>query len=196
MMSSLFRKFMWWAQRRRKEEELREELQFHLEEETHERQADGLAEDQARWAAHRDLGNVTLLREDARMLWIPVWWDHLLQDTRYGLRLCRRTPGFTVVVGLTLALGIGLNTAVFSVINSVLLKALPYHEPQSIVLVWGEDKAAGSSRGQMSATDIADYRARNHVFDEISTYADFRPIFAGNGDPERVPGANSPTGRA
>ncbi|HEV7820165.1 MAG TPA: ABC transporter permease, partial [Burkholderiales bacterium] len=69
------------------------------------------------------------------------------------------------------------------------LKALPYHEPQSIVLVWGEDKAAGNSRGQMSATDVADYRARNHVFEEITTYADFRPVFSGNGDPERIPGA-------
>lgn len=74
-------------------------------------------------------------------------------------------------------------------INAVLLKALPYHEPESIVLVWGEDKAGGTSRGQVSATDIADYRTRSHAFEEISTFADFRPIFAGDGDPERVPGA-------
>jgi putative ABC transport system permease protein len=115
--------------------------------------------------------------------------DTLLQDIRFGARMLFKSPGFTAVAIISLALGIGANTAVFSVINAVLLKALPYHEPQSIVLVWGEDKAAGSSREQMSATDVADYRARNHVFDEISTYADFRPIFAGNGDPERVPGA-------
>jgi putative ABC transport system permease protein len=115
--------------------------------------------------------------------------DTLLQDIRFGIRMLFKSPGFTAIAIISLALGIGANTAVFSVINAVLLKALPYHEPQSIVLVWGEDKVAGSSRGQMSATDVADYRARNHVFEEISTYADFRPIFSGNGEPERVPGA-------
>jgi putative ABC transport system permease protein len=115
--------------------------------------------------------------------------DTLLQDIRFGARMLFKSPGFTAVAIISLALGIGANTAVFSVINAVLVKALPYHEPQSIVLVWGEDKAGGSSRGQVSATDVADYRARNHVFEEITTYSDFRPIFSGNGEPERVPGA-------
>jgi putative ABC transport system permease protein len=115
--------------------------------------------------------------------------DTLLQDIRFGARMLFKSPGFTAVAIISLALGIGANTAVFSVINAVLLKALPYHEPQSIVLVWGEDKAAGSSRGQMSVTDVADYHARNHVFEDISTYSDFRPIFSGDSEPERVPGA-------
>ena len=74
--------------------------------------------------------------------------DTLLQDIRFGARMLFKSPGFTAVAILSLALGIGANTAVFSVINGVLLKALPYHDPQSIVLVWGEDKASGSSRGQ------------------------------------------------
>ena len=74
-----------------------------------------------------------------------------LQDLRFAFRSLAKVPGFTVAVIATLALGIGANTAVFSVINAVLLKALPYHEPQSIVLVWGEDKAAGSSRGGADA---------------------------------------------
>src|SRR5687768_6873473 len=115
--------------------------------------------------------------------------DTLLQDIRYGLRTLLKSPGFTAVAILSLALGIGANTAVFSVINSVLLKALPYHEPQSIVLVWGEDKAGGTSRGQVSATDVADWRARNHSFEDMATYAEFRPVLAGVGEPERVPGA-------
>ena len=85
-MTSLFRKFTWWLQRRRKEDELREELQFHLAEEAGERQADGLPEDQARWAARRDLGNVTLLQEDTRTLWSWILLEQLAQDVRYGLR--------------------------------------------------------------------------------------------------------------
>jgi putative ABC transport system permease protein len=115
--------------------------------------------------------------------------ETLLQDIRFGVRMLLKSPGFTAVAIVSLALGIGANTAVFSVINAVLLRALPFHEPQSIVLVWGEDKTSGSSRNQVSATDVADYRARNNVFEEISTYTDFRPVFSGNGDPERIPGA-------
>src|SRR2546423_1551727 len=115
--------------------------------------------------------------------------DTLLQDIRFGARMLFKSPGFTAVAVISLALGIGANTAVFSVVNAVLLKTLPYRDPQSVVLVGGEDKAAGSSRGQMSATDVADYRARNHVFEEIATYSDFRPVFSGNGEPERIPGA-------
>src|SRR3954469_17176299 len=115
--------------------------------------------------------------------------DTLLHDIRYGTRMLFRSPGFTAVAVISLALGIGANTAVFSVVNAALLKTLPYRDPQSIVLVWGEDKAADSSRGQVSATDVADYRARNHVFAEISTYSDFRPVLTGAGEPERIFGA-------
>ena len=115
--------------------------------------------------------------------------DTLLQDIRFGARMLLKSPGFTAVAIVSLALGIGANTAVFSVVNAALLKALPYHEPQTLVLVWGEDKAAGNSRGQVSATDVADYRARNHVFTEISTYTDFRPVLTGAGEPERIFGA-------
>src|ERR1043166_3038831 len=115
--------------------------------------------------------------------------DTFLQDIRFAARMLFKSPGFTAIAIISLALGIGANTAVFSVINAVLLNALPYHEPESIVLVWGEDKAGGSSRGQVSATDVADYRARNHVFEEITTYSDFRPVFSGNGEPERIAGA-------
>lgn len=178
-MSSLFRKFTWWAQRRRKEEELREELQFHLEEETQERQADGLAEDQARRAAHRDLGNVTLVREDARTLWIPAWWDHLLQDTRYGIRLCGRTPGFAVVVVLTLALGIGLNTAVFSVVNAVLVRPLAYSNPER--LVWVARVNDSGQEDVVLSPDFVAWRDQATVFDGLAGYlTTIEPIDVGD----------------
>ncbi len=134
-MTPLFRKLTWWLQRRRKEDELREELEFHLAEEAGERQADGLPEDQARWAARRDLGNVTLLREDTRPLWSWILLEQLAQDVRYGLRTMFKNRLFTAMAALSLALGIGANTAIYSFMDSILLRSLPVSDPASLVVV-------------------------------------------------------------
>ncbi|HEV3409497.1 MAG TPA: ABC transporter permease [Chthoniobacterales bacterium] len=114
----------------------------------------------------------------------------LLHDFRYAMRMLAKSPGFTAVAVLSLALGIGANTAIFSVLNAVLLKALPFNEPESIVLVWGAHQKRGLTRAQLSATDVADIRKRNSVFEEIATYASVRPAISdGRGEPERIPGA-------
>jgi macrolide transport system ATP-binding/permease protein len=134
-MTSLFRKVSWWLQRRRKEDQLREELQFHLEEEAGERQAGGLSEDQARSAARRDLGNATLLREDARTLWSWILLEQLAQDIRYGLRAMFKNRLFTALAALSLALGIGANTAIYSFMDSILMRSLPVSDPASLVVV-------------------------------------------------------------
>jgi putative ABC transport system permease protein len=114
----------------------------------------------------------------------------MLQDARYGLRMLWKSPGFTLVAVPSLALGIGANTVVFSVVNAVLLKSLPYQDPQSIVLVWGDIRTLDDHRNQVSATDVADWRAENHVFEDVTTYGDWRPLLSeGAGDPERLPAA-------
>lgn len=134
-MTSLLRKLTWWLQRRRKEDEVREELAFHLAEEADERQAAGLPAEEARWAAQRDLGNLTLLREDARAVWTWRPLEELAQDLRYGLRTMAANKTFSAMAILSLALGIGANTAIYSFMDSILLRSLPVPDPQSLVIL-------------------------------------------------------------
>jgi hypothetical protein len=106
-MNSFFRKLSWLAQRRHKEDELREELQFHLEEEAEQQQAEGASAEEARWAARRELGNVTLVREDTRSAWGWIRLEELGQDLRYAFRTMNGNRLFTALAVLSLALGIG-----------------------------------------------------------------------------------------
>lgn len=110
----------------------------------------------------------------------------LMHDIHYGFRLLKKSPGFTIIVVATLALGIGANTAIFTVFNAVLLRPLPYKDSQNLVVLWSTDEAHGEQRDQVSATDVADYRRLNHVFEGISTIQDWYPTFSGKGEPEKV----------
>ena len=112
----------------------------------------------------------------------------LLHDVRYGFRMLSKSPGVTLAAVVSLALGIGANTAIFSVVNSVLLKSLPYAEPDRLVLLWGDSPAQGNRRNQVSATDVDDWRRENRVFEEVTTFGDWSATFLGGGEPERVPG--------
>jgi putative ABC transport system permease protein len=114
--------------------------------------------------------------------------DNFLQDLRYCLRMLARSPGYTAVAILSLALGIGANTAIFSVVNAVILKSLPYAEPDRIVLVWGHDRSEGETRNQVSATDVHDFRTQNSVFEDITTYGDWSATLTRHGEPERLQG--------
>jgi putative ABC transport system permease protein len=111
----------------------------------------------------------------------------LIQDLRYSVRQLRKSPGFTLVAVLTLALGIGANTAVFSVANGVLIRNLPYHDPQQLVLLWSVGRD-GDQRDQLSFTDIDDYRSQNHVFENVVAFGNWSATFTGAGDPARIPG--------
>jgi hypothetical protein len=97
----------------------------------------------------------------------------VVQDLRYALRQLRRSPGFTAVAIITLALGIGANTAIFSVVNAVLLRALPYKNSDGLVLLWSDERASGGQRDQVSFTDVDDYRSQNHVFENIVAFGVF-----------------------
>src|SRR4029078_13581410 len=134
--------------RRRKQalEDLEQQVQDHLEQETQDNIERGLSPEEARHAALAKFGNVALVKEDARAVWRPIWFEQFLQDARYGLRMLRRNPGFAVVAIVTLALGIGSTTSVVSVFNAVLLRPLAYPHPDRLVWVsiYGGDMPSGA----------------------------------------------------
>jgi predicted permease len=141
-MNSFFRKLSWLSQRRRKEAELQEELQFHLDEEAEEHQAEGSAEE-AKWAARRELGNVALLQENTRAAWGWTFCEQLMQDLRYAFRTMAANKTFSALAILSLALGIGANTAIYSFMDSILLRSLPVSNPESLVVLNWHAKQAG-----------------------------------------------------
>jgi macrolide transport system ATP-binding/permease protein len=175
-MISLFRKVQWWLQRRRREAELREELDFHLAEESNERQADGLPADEARWAARRHLGNAALLREDARALWSWALLEQLAQDVRYGLRGMFKNRLFTALAALSLALGIGANTAIYSFMDAILLRSLPVSDPASLVVVKWRSRPRVGSDFVMHSGDGSTYRDASGISAAIFPFPAFERL--------------------
>src|SRR5438128_6388173 len=132
-VTSFLRKLGWLFSRRRKREELDEELRFHLEAERDDREQAGESAGEAGRSARIDFGNVEVAREDARAAWGWIVIEQCLQDLRYAVRTMRRTPAFTALAVLSLALGIGVNTAIFSFADVMLLRVLPVHDPYGLV---------------------------------------------------------------
>ncbi|HLY15657.1 MAG TPA: ABC transporter permease [Bryobacteraceae bacterium] len=177
----------WWSKlraafRRRRglAEDLHDELAAQLEFEIEENLFRGMSPDEARAAARRRVGNLTGIQERARDAWTFTALETVARDLRYGLRALRRSPGFALVVILTLALGIGANTAIFSVVNTVLLRPLPY--PAAERLVWlgeSDPKAEGIS---VTWVNYRRWRAENHSFEEMAGFHTAHFTLTGRGD--------------
>jgi putative ABC transport system permease protein len=178
--------------RRYWDEERARELEAYLEAETDENIARGMSPDEARYAAHRKLGNATLIREEIYHMNSLGWIETLWQDLRYGLRMMVKNPTFTTVAVITLALGIGANTAIFTVIDAVLLKPLPYPDPGKIVWVTEfmpqtTDFRPHSGQEIVFTPEYASWEKVEGIFDEFGVFQITRGInLTGGATPERI----------
>src|SRR5215469_653782 len=176
----------WFRRRATREAELDEEVRTHLDMATQARVERGANENEARRAARREFGNVDLTKGVTRDEWGRRWLEDLVEDLRYGLRVLGNNPGFACTAILTLALGIGANPAIFSVVNTVLLRPLPYKEADRLVTVSGNNRARGFDTDQVSPLDFADWRSQNHVFEAMAASTDAQYTLTGEGEPRLI----------
>ena len=152
--------------------ELDTELHFHVERQVAANIAAGMPAAEARRAALREFGGVEQLKEECRDMRKTNYIHDLAQDFRFGLRMLRKSPGFAVVAVLTLALGIGANTAIFSVVDALLLKPLPYGDASRLVMVWEHHGPSGDEHNVASPPNFVDWQAQNHAFDGMAYFGD------------------------
>jgi putative ABC transport system permease protein len=186
LFSRAYRALRGLAMRNRQETELEAEVRHHLDLETEANLRRGMDPEEARRAALVAFGGVDQAKEDCRESWGGRFLEVLGQDVRYGLRGLRRSPGFTAAVVLTLGLGIGANTAVFSLVNGVLLKPLPYARGEQVVVLGQNDARSGTNNLGFSPLEIRDYREMSRSFDGLVEFHTMDFTLLGNGDARRV----------
>jgi predicted permease len=184
-MSRFFRKLSIFFGRKRFHGELDEEMAFHREQAERELVAGGMTREQARYAATRQLGNSTRLKEQSHEV-VGFGVEGLFGDMRYALRQLLANPAFTVVMLLTLALSIGANSAIFSVIDGVLLKSLPYRQPDRLVRIFLS--SSSYPKFPLNPFDFLDFRARNHSFESMAAFTRGDVQLSGSGEPVRLNG--------
>ncbi len=188
---------MWWLRAkllhfysmlrgRRTEAEIEEELHFHLEMRIRENVEAGLTPSEAEREARRRFGSLLRVREESWEERRGTLFSGLAQDLRHACRGLLKNRGFTTVAVLTLALGIGANTAIFSVIDAVLLRPLPYRDPDRLAIVWEDATAVGFPRNTPAPANYADWKGGNTVFEDMAAVATQNFSLTGDGEPEQI----------
>src|SRR5262247_1303029 len=176
-LRSLFR-------RRQVEQELDEEIRYHLERQTQEHIVKSMTPEETRYTAMRAMGGIERRKEECRDMRGVNFIENLAQDLRYSARMLSKNPGFTLIAVVTLALGIGANAAIFSFVNAVLLKPLPYPDPERIVSVW--EKRPDGGNNYISTLNFLDWERQNRCFQFLSAFTGDTVTLTGSGSPEQL----------
>jgi putative ABC transport system permease protein len=167
---------------------LDDELRFHIEQQIAENIAAGMSADEARFATMRSFGNRALLREQARATWSWNWLELLLRDVRYSVRTLMRTPGFAAIAILVMALGIGANVALFTIVRSVLLSPLPFEDPDRLVRLYEQSPDAKFAFNDSAGGVFAEWKIQSRSFSDLAICGDAHYNLSGSGEqlPEGV----------
>ena len=176
--------------RRRALDGLDEDIRDHIERETQDNIERGMAPEEARRQAMLKFGNVALAKEDTRRVWVWAWLDEARQDLRYAARTLRKSPAFTTTAAATLALAIGANTAMFSVLNAVLLRPLPYRSPEQLAMLWTEDPTQNLREGRSALWDVEQWRSQSQSFADMATFDSVSTVLTGADGVEQIVGAS------
>src|SRR5580704_5833916 len=170
----------------RNDQELDAEVRGYVELLAEEKLRNGMKPGEAQRAARLELGGIEQVKEDVREARAGAWLDSLLQDLRYGARMLRKDPGFTAIALLTLALGIGANTAIFSVVNAVLLRPLPYSNPQQLIVIKESSQRVGVHSS--SYPDFLDWRTQSKTISQMALLNNRAFNLSGVAQPENIEG--------
>ncbi len=178
------------ARSRQALDDLDRDIRDHLERETEDNIDRGMAPDEARRQAMLAFGNVALAKEDTRRVWVWTWLDEARQDLRYAARTLLKNPAFTTTAAATLALAIATNTAMFSVLNAVLLRPLPYRSPEQLAMLWTEDPTQNLREGRSALWDVEQWQSQSQSFAGMATFDSVGTVLTGADGVEQIVGAS------
>jgi predicted permease len=177
------------ARGRRALDDLDEDIHDHIERETQDNIERGMAPEEARRQARLTFGNVALAKEDTRRVWVSAWLDEARQDFRYAARALRQNRAFATAAAATLALAIGANTTMFSVLNAVLLRPLPYRDAEQLAMLWTEDPTQTLREGRSALWNVQQWRRQSQTFADIAVFDGASTTLTGPDGAEQIAGA-------